>query len=198
MKQKCKKILHIIIISSSFIGILLQCGLGSSSFSLSTFRMFTTLSNLAVLLYFLFDFFISRNELMKKLKFAVTMCILLTGCVASILLRGMFDSMEPLQKVGIFLLHDVTPIATVLDWLLFDEKGNTTKQMPLFSTIFPYTYLAFIFITAPFTSTMQYPYPFIDVPTLGVPLVILNCIGLSILFILVGYLGVWIDRKLKK
>ncbi len=196
MKERLKKGLHVVIILAAVIGILLQCGLGSESFSFSTFRMFTTLSNCAVALYYIVDLFVERNEWMKKLKFAVTMCITLTGCVAAILLRGMFDSMTPLQQTGIFLLHDVTPICTVLDWIIFDKKGQTTKQMPLFAALFPIAYLVFIFVSAPFVGSMKYPYPFIDITTLGIGMVIVNVIGLTIAFMVVGYLAVFIDHKL--
>lgn len=196
MKNKLMIGLHVIIFVSAVVGILLQCGLGSSTFSLSTFRMFTTLSNCAIALFYFVDFNVERNELMKKMKFAVTMCIVLTGSVAAILLNGMFDSMEPLQKVGIFLLHDVTPIGTVLDWIIFDKKGQTTKQMPLFAALFPILYLIFVFVSAPLVETMKYPYPFIDITTLGIGMVIVNVIGLTIAFMAVGYLAVFLDHKL--
>ena len=198
--KKCAKtILHICIILSSFIGILLQCGLGSSSFSFRTFRMFTTLSNLAVLIYFLFDLFIPRNNLMRKMKFTITLCIMLTGLVAAILLRGMFDSMTYMQRIGIFLLHDVTPICTVLDYFVFDEKGYTTKDMPLIAADFPLLYVTYIFITASsYTGSDKYPYPFININQIGLPMVCINIILLAIIFIGVGYLIIFMDHKMKE
>ena len=48
MKKRISIAYKILLALTAFVGILLQCGIGTAQFSLSSFRMFTTLSNLAV------------------------------------------------------------------------------------------------------------------------------------------------------
>jgi hypothetical protein len=189
------------------IGILLQCEVGTSDFSLYSFRMFTTLSNLAVAVFYL-AYLVA--EIRKPgsaegavkfgyCKFLITMSIMLTGLVAHFMLRGMFDSLDTIAKAGLTLLHYVVPISTFLDWLLFDVKGNTTWKMPLFATIFPIAYVTVSMIKAQFlTGEDKYPYPFLNVDTLGVGAVALNIVLLAVAFLAVGYLGVAADHGMKR
>ena len=138
MDRKVSVTYKMILAAAAVIGILLQCGVGTAHFSLSSFRMFTTLSNFAVAVFFGADAVIilrGKSPLPKcrcvldYIKFAVTMAILLTGLVAHFMLRGMFAGMDPMGKAGLTLLHYVVPVGTLLDWILFDEKGRTTRKM---------------------------------------------------------------------
>ena len=107
--------------------------------------------------------------------------------------------MEPIAKAGLTLLHYVVPIATFLDWILFDEKGKTDKIMPLFATLFPIIYVVVSMIAAQFmTGDNKYTYPFLNVDMLGAGMVALNILLLAAAFIAVGYLGVWVDHRLTR
>lgn len=193
---------------AAIIGILFQCEVGTPQFSLASFRMFTTLSNLAVALFFISYLVIysSKKNITKKektiinyFKFLISMSITLTGLVAHFMLRDMFTNMDMQAKIGLTLLHYVVPISTVLDWLIFDEKGNTDSKMPLFATSFPIIYVVISMITAQFmTGDNRYPYPFLNIDMLGVTAVCINIILLAIAFLTVGYLAVWLDHKLTK
>ena len=192
---------------SAVTGILLQCEVGTNCFSLYSFRMFTTLSNLAVVVFYL-AYLVA--EIRKPgsaegtvkfgyCKFLITMSIMLTGLVAHFMLRGMFDSMDTIAKAGLTLLHYVVPISTFLDWLLFDVKGNTTWKMPLFATIFPISYVTVSMIMAQFlTGEDKYPYPFLNVDTLGIDAVALNIVFLAAAFLAVGYFGIVADHGMKR
>ena len=194
------------IVLAVIIGILLQCEVGTSNFSLSSFRMFTTLSNCAVAVFFVV--YIAKcliegqNQLgkaIKYFKFLITLSIMLTGLVAHFMLQGLFDNMASEVKVGLTLLHYVVPIAVVLDWIIFDEKGKTEWKMPFFAAAFPILYVIVTMIAAPLMpSASRYPYPFLNVDALGVPMVALNIVLLAIAFLTVGFLGVWLDHKLGK
>lgn len=194
-----------LIILSAVTGILLQCEIGTSSFSLSSFRMFTTLSNLAVAVFYLA--YVTAELRMPGcaensvkfgyFKFLITMSIMLTGLVAYFMLRGLFDGMDAIVKAGLVLLHDVVSIGTFLDWVLFDAKGKTTWKMPLFATVFPIVYVAVSMIAAQFlTGDGKYPYPFLNVDLLGAGAVVLNILLLAVAFLAVGYLGVAVDHAL--
>lgn len=205
-KNKIAIIYKGLIVLSAVIGILLQCGIGTDHFSLSSFRMFTTLSNLLTAAFFVVDmaaYFceglsLKNQKAIEYFRFLITMSILLTGLVAHFMLRGMFANMDTLSKAGLTLLHYVVPIGTVLDWFLFEKKGKTEWKMPLFAAAFPILYVVATMLAAQ-TIPMKnkYPYPFLDIDTLGVTGVLINVILLAAGFLLVGYIGVWIDHKLK-
>jgi hypothetical protein len=189
------------------VGILLQCEVGTSNFSLYSFRMFTTLSNLAVAMFYLSYLIaeISKSGSAENsvkfgyCKFLITMSITLTGLIAHFMLRGMFDGMDAIAKAGLTLLHYVVPIGTVLDWLLFDIKGKTTWKMPLFAAVFPLMYVIISLIAAQFmTGDGKYPYPFLNMDTLGVGAVALNIVLIALAFFAVGYLGVAADHGIMK
>ena len=203
--RKISIIYKSLILVSAISGILLQCEIGTNNFSLISFRMFTTLSNLAVAIFY-FTYVVSEirkpnsaiNSIkFKYFKFLITMSIMLTGLVAHFMLKGLFDEMDYIVKASLVLLHYVVPIATFLDWLLFDIKGQTTKLMPLFSAIFPIVYVIVSLISAQYISGEgKYPYPFLDVDTLGIKAVLINIVLLSTAYFVVGYLGVYIDHKI--
>lgn len=169
--------------------------------------MFTTLSNIAVAVFYLAYLIAelrkpasAENSVkFRYCKFLITMSIMLTGLVAHFMLRGMFDQMDTIAKAGLTLLHYVVPIGTFLDWLTFDVKGNTTWRMPLFAALFPIIYVAVSMIAAQFlTGDGKYPYPFLNADTLGVGAVALNIILLAAAFLAVGYLGVAVDHGMKR
>lgn len=176
MKRKMSIVYKGLIPLCAVIGILLQCGFGTGNFSLYSFRMFTTLSNLAVAVFYLVYFIVEVRkpagaECSVKFgycKFLITMSIMLTGLVAHFMLRGMFDDMDTIAKAGLTILHYVVPIGTLLDWLLFDVKGNTTWKMMLFATAFPIAYVTVSMIAAQFlTGEDKFPYPFLNIDKLA-------------------------------
>ena len=206
IKRNISIIYKCLIVLSAFVGILLQCEVGTDNFSLSSFRMFTTLSNLAVAVFYLAYLIAelcrsgSAESSVKfgYFKFLITMSIMLTGLIAHFMLRRIFDSMDAIAKAGLTLLHYIVPIGTVLDWLLFDIKGKTTRKMPLFAAVFPLTYVIISLIAAQFlTGESKYPYPFLNADTLGAGTVALNTFLIALAFFVVGYLGVAVDHGLK-
>ncbi len=207
IKRNISIIYKCLIFLCAIFGILLQCGLGTDNFSLYSFRMFTTLSNLAVavfyLAYIIAEFRRSgsaeNSVKFRYFKFLITMSILLTGLVAHFMLQGMFDDMDATAKAGLTFLHYVVPIGTFLDWFLFDVKGNTKWKMPLFAALFPIVYVAVSMIAAQFlTGENKYPYPFLNVDALGAGAVALNIVLIALGFFAVGYLAVAADHGIMK
>ena len=96
-----------------------------------------------------------------------------------------------------FLLHVIMPLGFILNWILFEPKGIWKRNAPVMWLIAPYVYLAYILISAQFmTGDMRYPYPFLDVETLGVGKFVFFVLGLTAAFLLLGYLYYRIDKKL--
>lgn len=189
-----------LIVLCAVTGILLQCGVASGNMDFQSFRMFTTLSNLAVAVYFIWDLiYICRypqyDNIGNHWKFLVSMGILLTGLVAHFMLRGMFTQLQGGEKLGITLLHYAVPIMTILDYVLFDQKGKVRVWMPLFAAVFPVLYAAVSLFAAQWmTGTDRYPYPFLNVDLLGWNGVLLNILLLALGYFAVGYLIFGLDR----
>ena len=120
----------------------------------------------------------------------LTLAVLLVGVVYWILLRGL----HPLSGAALtanYLLHDVSPLATAVYWLLFVPRGKLRWSAPWWWTIFPVVY--FLYVLGRGQLDDRYPYPFIDAGKLGWLQVALNSGGIALGFILAGFALVWID-----
>ncbi len=98
------------------------------------------------------------------------------------------------------LIHIITPVLVIVDWLLFVPKGSFRWVDPLLWTLVPYAYLTWAFaygaLGGEFTPGQTYPYPFMDVDALGLGGVAQWIIALTIALIAVGFVFVIIDRAL--
>jgi len=121
----------------------------------------------------------------------LTLAILLVGIVYASLLRGLHP-LSGLPLIANYLLHDVSPIAMALYWLLFVPRASLRWNAPWLWLLFPGTYLLYALARAQFDR--HYPYPFIDVGKLGWAQVALNVGGIALGFLLAGFALVWIDR----
>jgi hypothetical protein len=99
-----------------------------------------------------------------------------------------------------YILHTVTPVFVILDWILFLPHGKLTKKAGLLYLLYPLLYSVLIFIRAevgpPFYADMRYPYPFLNVDSLGWPAVISIVLMMCIGFLLLGQLYVFIDKRI--
>lgn len=98
------------------------------------------------------------------------------------------------------LIHIITPVLVIVDWLVFVPKGSFRWVDPLLWTLIPYAYLTWAFaygaLGGEFTPGQTYPYPFMEVDALGLGGVAQWIIALTVALIAVGYVFVIIDRVL--
>ena len=98
------------------------------------------------------------------------------------------------------LVHVATPCLLILDWLLFVGKGNFRWFDPLLWALIPLAYLVFGFtagaLGVEFYPGQTFPYPFMDVDTLGLGGTAVWIIGLTLSMEAIGYLYVAIDHVL--
>jgi len=98
------------------------------------------------------------------------------------------------------LIHIITPLLVIVDWLIFVPKGAFRWVDPLLWTLIPYAYLVWAFVYGAlggeFTPGQKYPYPFMDVDVLGVGGVAQWIVALTLALIVVGLVFVVIDRTL--
>ncbi len=164
------------------------------------FDYFTILSNLLVAIAFTRLSQRSDNApgaffTHPQVKTGITLYILVTGLVYFFLLRNLWSPVG-LQWLADVLLHYVMPIAFVVDWLLFTPRGWLQREDVIRWLIVPVGFgLWALFWGAIFGF---YPYPFIDVTTLGYPQVFLNILLMLAGFFVLGLGLVAVDRWLQK
>lgn len=190
----------------AFTGIVLQTGLYEGNFNIGVFRMFTNLTNLLCGIYFLFAAAAIAADKTRGggqspfplVKGICTMSITLTGIIAAAVVASEFDMHTP-SGIATVLLHIVTPVMILADWLVFDTKGRWKKTYPLIWLISPAVYFTYIMISSlyiPKGTKLRFPYPFLNYENLGVFWLIFAVAIISIFYVGIGYLCYLIDRKM--
>ena len=154
------------------------------------------------------DSFVSAAPI---LKFIGMLGILLTFLVFNIMLAGA-EGRDPQAnwRVGSLCFHVVLPIMYIADWFLFYERKRAKWYYPIASIAFPLAYVVFLLIQAiilnfdatiliPTTTTsLIYPYFFVNLDTQGVSGVLMWIGILAVAFAAVGYLFFGLDKLSKK
>ena len=192
-----------VIMVSGLIAILIQCGVFDGNYQFSVLRYYTLLSNVFCVIYYMcaIAYALKKSDtFMPQLKGTLVMCITVTGMVYHFLLSSIF-SMQGTKAISNIILHYSVPIMTLLDWLLFDKKGVYKKYSPFIWIIAPYVYLSYVLIVQQFGITFngsKFPYPFLDVDKLGYEQVVLTVIGLTVFFLVLGFIIYAIDHLMGK
>ena len=198
------------IVASGLAGLCITSGLLDGSFELRFLNMFTNISNVAVVVYYVCALvMLSRNRSLvtfaHTLKMVVTMGITMTFLIAHFILSGMLTAGGTLH-VDMLLLHYVVPIMTILDWVLFDEKGVTRKRDSLVWVMEPLVYLVVVEVLVNVFGTAvgagmgdsRYPYPFLDANVLGWPVVLRFIFLMLAAFLTLGFLWSVLDHRLAR
>ncbi|MNE84178.1 hypothetical protein D3C80_1810530 [compost metagenome] len=96
------------------------------------------------------------------------------------------------QFVADELLHDIMPLVFLLYWWRCVPKGTLHLGHIGLWVIYPLLYFAYVLLRG--HSLGWYPYPFIDVDTLGYAQVFINAAGVLLGFVLMALLLVGLDR----
>lgn len=206
--RTCQLIFQTAFCTLGIVAIIASLGTFDYEFRPEFYVHFTNLSN-----YFcIFIVFVELIETIKRkkdgfvtklslLKFIGLSAILLTFIIFNFMLAG--DREMYLNfKVNSVLLHIVLPIMYVADWIMFYEHNKVRWYYPLVSTLFPLIYSIFVFVRAWIVNfnpevPFLYPYFFFNVDELGILGVIKWIIILSIIFIVIGYSLLGLDKLLK-
>lgn len=164
------------------------------------FSFFTILTNILVALYFTSRISIFKKTYISKLSnngnlTALTAFILVVGLVYQIILRG---SWQPtgLQKIIDELLHSVLPLFVLIYWLKFANKTDLIFKNIKIWLWYPVGYFLYIIIRGHFSNF--YPYPFVDVTTIGYPQVLINSVIVSLFFLFIMGTLIFIGNKTRK
>ena len=190
------------------VSLILNIGVFTSNPNYKTLLMFTCLSNALCIVYFLIDIiYLSKNykkdntTFLPSVKGIAMMSITITFLVAQFVLK-MKLSFTSSYEISFLGLHYLVPIMTILDWLLFDKKGQIRLYYPLVWCLAPYLYFISALISAQYGSGFgidsRYPYPFMNVEELGINKVYITLIIMTFIFVFIGYIYYYADKTLKK
>jgi hypothetical protein len=191
MRQKLAFVVALLAWASIFIQFFLMIENRTASIQETVvrfFSFFTILTNTLVAVYFSIQLFSDKpvNGLTP-----VTIYITIVGLVYQILLRHTWNP-QGVQKVVDEMLHSVIPLLTIVYWWLYRIKGNINYRLIITWAIYPLVYLFYILIRGHYAGF--YPYPFVDVATIGMNSVLVNAGFILIGFILISALFVRIAR----
>ena len=186
---------------AAVLGILIQIGAFSGELHLSDLNYYTLMTNVLCAVYFFAAMIYESNKgstLLPTLKGAVVLGITITGLVYHFMLSGSFQ-MQGTISLSNLLLHYIVPLMSVLDWLLFSDKGHYSWKSPFVWLLLPDGYFVYAFIRVTLGANLgydgnRYPYPFLNVDALGWGKVLVTGLVLNLLFIFLGFLFVMIDR----
>lgn len=188
------------------IGVLLALELGSSTFfNQSFFVYYTNLSNLVGLVFggfLLYEtwIFIKHKEtkgysrINPRWHFTIAILLLVTLIIYNTLLGNIFSA--DYWQMRNVIMHLVAPSMVVIDFILFSDKGKLGYQDMFYSLVMPYIYVAYALVRGLFVS--DYPYFFLNVTNLGYFGVFRWVIILTLLFIVLSLLLIYINKLQSK
>jgi hypothetical protein len=159
------------------------------------FFYFTIQSNIAVawVTYLLARGRESDTRFFRVLRLDAVLAIAVTGVVHWFLLRPILD-LEGASYVADKLLHVAVPLLAVIGWLVFGPRRLLLSSDVPPALVWPVAYLLLVLATGPIFA--WYPYPFLDVAEHGLGVVLLNSLGITVLFLAIAYGAVWADARL--
>ena len=138
------------------------------------------------------------------------MAILITGITYQIALAPnnfYMDASYTMQTERYWanlLVHVVSPILVLLDYVLFDEKGNFKYYYPIIWLFLPLGYVIYVYSYSArgggfygIGGSREFAYIFLDYNQIGYVGVFKSIIIIALLILLVSYIFVFLDRRKK-
>jgi hypothetical protein len=157
------------------------------------FSFFTILTNILVALFFtyrIFSYLIKKDVIFNKkgTLTALTTFIVIVGLVYQYTLQGLWEP-KGMQLIVDELLHTIIPLYVLIYWIVFSAIEKINFCYVGIWLLYPVLYLLFILIGGSLSN--YYPYPFLNIPEIGIGKVLVHCrlillLILSIMGILAG------------
>ena len=175
---------------------------------LENFSYFTTQANFWTwFTYTIFTFQLIFNKPLGKratyFKQLWMVMLILTSVIYSFVLIPYLSINQidyPIASIKDLIIHYAVPASVVIDYILFDKKGQFEKSAIVKNTIFPLGYLSYIFIFiwlgGRFTlggTVHLFPYFFLDYQVLGVIPVIALCLSIVGFILYISWLMYTLD-----
>lgn len=131
----------------------------------------------------------------RVLRLDAVIAIAVTGLVSWFLLRPLVH-LEGWDSVADGMLHVAVPLLAFLGWLLFGPRPRITAATVGLALIWPVLWLGYTLLMGEING--WYPYPFLNVTQLGYGQALINCAGVTVLFLALFALAALVDRKLPR
>lgn len=163
---------------------------------LSTFKYFTILSNLFVVIYFGLIYFLKmeRFPFFNQMFGGVVVYITITFIVFAVAIQGTWHPIG-LEKIGTILNHYVVPILTIAFLIYYRDHYEFRKNDMFLWIIFPILYGIFVIIHGAITS--DYIYPFFEIDDIGFGHFFLAFCSILVLFFALSFGTILISRPKK-
>ncbi len=160
------------------------------------FSYFTIQTNLLVVLCFTFLLLSPRSKWgsffsKQQTQAAITVYIIIVGLIYNAILRFLWAP-HGLQKIVDELMHSIIPLLVLIYWLVFSNKDRLQWKSVLPWLIYPFSYITYVLIRGAVSGF--YPYPFINTAQLGLNKVLVNSVGIALVFVLVSLAIVYVAK----
>ncbi len=135
----------------------------------------------------------SRSRLLAVLRLDAVLGIAVTAAVYHGVLAGLVER-RGAEEVANQLFHTASPALALLGWALFGPRGLVDRRVVALSLVYPVVWLVLTLARGALIG--WYPYPFVDVAALGYPQVALNCLLVTLLFLVLAAAALRLDRVL--
>jgi hypothetical protein len=129
----------------------------------------------------------------RTLRLDSVIMIAVTGAVFNLLLSS---EKHGWGAVSNSLVHTITPILTVLVWLIAGPRRLITVKVILAMLILPVIWVVFALIRGAFVGA--YPYPFLDVLTKGWASVLQFVLAIVVVAVVTGFVLLGLDKLLAR
>jgi hypothetical protein len=173
-------------------------GPGLIASTVNFFSYFTILANSAAALAMLMplispDGAVGRFLSRPSVRTAIAGYLIVVAIAYLMFLRHVGDD-RGLERIADQLMHYAMPVLFVIDWMVFVPKGRVPWTMIGTSLIPPLAYGIWTVVHG--AAANWYPYPFVDMRSLGYEQGLVNMAGFLIVFVAVALTLVALDRTL--
>jgi hypothetical protein len=164
--------------------------------TLNFFSYFTVLANTAAALAMLVPVIAPNCRLAgflsnPSVRTAIAAYLIVVATTYYVFLRFVGDDYG-LERIADRLMHYVTPLLFLIDWVAFVPKGRVPWTMVATSLILPLAYG--VWLIAHGAIANWYPYPFVDMRSLGYQEGLQNMAGFLAVFVAITLTLIAIDR----
>jgi hypothetical protein len=162
---------------------------------LNTFCYFTIQSNILVAITA--GMLAWRPERSSTVFAAVRLAALVGITVTFAVFHTVLSGLQELAGAAAFtdfVFHTLVPLLAVAGWVAFGPRGLVSWRVAGYALLFPLLWGLFTLIRGPIVDF--YPYPFIDVRSLGYPRVLVNVALVGVLFYALAAAAVALDGRL--
>ena len=131
----------------------------------------------------------------RVLRTGTVVGITITGLVHWFLLRPILD-LHGADAAVDKLLHVVVPLLAVAAWAAVGPRGRVGPREVGLSLSWPVAWTVYTLVRGVLVD--WYPYPFLDLDELGWGRVVVNVVGIAVLFVVVGFAVIGADRLLRR